>query len=340
MNKSVLKILVGFVALALAACAAFFSIVGLSKLFAGAMVAVIAMASTLEISKLVIASYLYQQWKVVNKTLRVYLISAITIIAIITSIGIYGFLSGAYQNTKSKYDLTQSITDSLSVKKSYFDSGLVSYQSQLESKTTQLNNLSSIRNSQEQRAANLINSNKSFKSVEKSASNTDKSIKILNKEIAQLNDSIVKYSTESSKLKLGITQASLKNELSSELGSLTYISKVLNVPMDKVVNILIILFMIVFDPLAICMVIAYNQLNESKSTNEDNLDNFSDKELADIVKDIQSETPQEPIDSIPMDIVPQEPIIDEEAAKIAAKIAAKLEAKQAQDRSVYGVKIY
>jgi hypothetical protein len=336
MNKTALKILVGFVALALAACAAFFSIVGLSKLFAGAMVAVIAMASTLEISKLVIASYLYQQWKVVNKTLRVYLISAVTIIAIITSIGIYGFLSGAYQNTKSKYDLTQSITDSLSVKKSYFDSGLISYQSQLESKTTQLNNLSSIRNSQEQRASNLINSNKSFKSVEKSSSNTDKSIKLLNKEIAQLNDSIVKYSTESSKLKLNITQASIQNELSSELGSLTYISKVLNIPMDKVVNILIILFIIVFDPLAICMVIAYNQLNESKPDNEDNLDDFSDEELAEIVQDIQSETPQEPIDSIPLDIVPQEPIIDEDAAKTAAK----LEAKRAQDQSAYGVKIY
>ena len=336
MNKTSLKILVGFVALALAACAAFFSIVGLSKLFAGAMVAVIAMASTLEISKLVIASYLYQQWKVVNKTLRVYLISAVTIIAIITSIGIYGFLSGAYQNTKSKYDLTQSITDSLSVKKSYFDSGLISYQSQLESKTNQLNNLSSIRNSQEQRASNLINSNKSFKSVEKSASNTDKSIKLLNKEIAQLNDSIVKYSTESSKLKLNITQASLQNELSSELGSLTYISKVLDVPMDKVVNILIILFMIVFDPLAICMVIAFNQLNESKTDDGDNLDNFSDEELAEIVDEIQSETPQEPIDSIPMDIVPQELVIDDDAAKTAAK----LEAKRAQDQSAYGVKIY
>ena len=339
MNKTALKILVGFVALALAACAAFFSIVGLSKLFAGAMVAVIAMASTLEISKLVIASYLYQQWKVVNKTLRVYLISAVTIIAIITSIGIYGFLSGAYQNTKSKYDLTQSITDSLSVKKSYFDSGLVSYQSQLDSKTTQLNNLSSIRNSQEQRAANLINSNKSFKSVEKSASNTDKSIKILNKEIAQLNDSIVKYSTESSKLKLNITQASIQNELSSELGSLTYISKVLNIPMDKVVNILIILFIIVFDPLAICMVIAFNQLNESKPDDEDNFDNFynfSDEELDEIVDEIQSETPQEPIDSIPMDIVPQELVIDE----AAAEKAAKLQAKQAHAQSGYGVKIY
>ena len=91
--------------------------------------------------------------------------------------------------------------------------------------------------------------------------------------------------------------------------------------------------MIVFDPLAICMVIAYNQLNESK---EDNLDKFSDEELAEIVDEIQSETPQEPIESIPMDIEPQELVIDEEAAKIAAKV----EAKRAQDQAAYGVKIY
>jgi hypothetical protein len=95
MNKLALKIFVGLVALSLAGCAAFFSIVGLSKLFAGAALAVIVMASTLEASKLVIASFLYRFWATVNKSLRAYLLVAITIIAIITSIGIYGFLSGA-----------------------------------------------------------------------------------------------------------------------------------------------------------------------------------------------------------------------------------------------------
>ena len=84
------------------------------------------------------------------------------------------------------------------------------------------------------------------------------------------------------------------------------------------------------------MVIAFNQLNESKPNDEDNLDNFSDEELAEIVDEIQSETPQEPIDSIPMDIVPQELAIDDDAAKTAAK----LEVKRAQDQSAYGVKIY
>ena len=131
MNKVALKILIGLIALSLAVCAAFFSVVGLSKLFAGAALAVVIMASTLEASKLVIASFLYQYWTSISKTLRVYLVTAVVIIASITSIGIYGFLSGAYQTTKSTYDLTQTAVDSLTTKKLYYESSVVSYRDQL-----------------------------------------------------------------------------------------------------------------------------------------------------------------------------------------------------------------
>jgi len=287
MNKTVLKVFVGLIALALAICAAFFSIVGLSKLFAGAFIAVIAMATTLEASKLVIASFLYRTWSTVNKVLRTYLIIAIAIIALITSIGIYGFLSGAYQNTKSKYELSQTASDSLSVKKTYYDNALISYNAQLDAKNTQLQSLSSIRTSQEQRALTLVNSNKSSRSADRSASQTDVKINSLNKDIDNLNDSIVKFSTESSRLKLLSTQAGLQNEVSSELGSLTYISRVTGISMDTVVNILIILFIIVFDPLAICMVLAFNYLNENKEEPKKVLteeDIFNQKDI-DVVTD-------------------------------------------------------
>lgn len=262
MNKLALKIFVGLVALSLAVCAAFFSIVGLSKLFAGAAVAVIVMASTLEASKLVIASFLYRFWSTVNKSLRTYLLVAITIIAMITSIGIYGFLSGAYQNTKSKYDLTQTQTDSLSTQKAYFESSAATFKNQLESKNTQLANLTSIRNSQELRATQLVTSNRSSRSADRSAKETDASIKALNKDIDELNKKVIAYSDSASKAQVAITQLSLKNEISSELGSLAYISRVLHVDMDSVVNVLIILFIIVFDPLAICMVLAFNFMSK------------------------------------------------------------------------------
>jgi hypothetical protein len=336
MNKTILKILVGIIALALAACAAFFSIVGLSKLFAGAFVAVVFMATTLEASKLVIASFLYRTWSTVNRVLRTYLIAAIAIIALITSIGIYGFLSGAYQTTKSKYELSTSQNDSLLIKKSYYDNNLTSYKTQLEIKTNQLTNLSNIRNSQETRATQLVTLNKSSRSADRSASKTDKDITQLNKDINILNDSIVKFSMESSKLKLQSTQANLQSDVSSELGSLTYISRVIGIKMDTVVNILIILFMIVFDPLAICMVLAFNYLNEDKEERKQHIINimnsdeelglYSDNELANIVSDIQSDTPQVPIETIPMDIVPQEDdvhLIDDRQAEKQRKLAAQ-----------------
>jgi hypothetical protein len=264
MNKTILKISIGFIALALAICAAFFSIVGLSKLFAGAAIAVIAMASTLEASKLVIASFLSQYWTTVNKTLRAYLITAVVIIAAITSIGIYGFLSGAYQETKSKYDLTQTQTDSLTVKKTYYETSVNAFKTQLESKNNQLTNLTNIRNSQENRATQLINNNRSSNSADRSARQTDANIKSLTTEIDNLNKQVIVYSDSVSKMNVAITQLGLKNEISSELGSLAYISRVLGIPMDNVVNILIILFIIVFDPLAITMVLAFNFLNKKK----------------------------------------------------------------------------
>ena len=80
MNKFALKILIALLALSLAGCAAYFSVIGLAKLFAGAGVAVVIMAGVLEASKLIIASFLHNQWNEINGWLRSYLVIAIVII--------------------------------------------------------------------------------------------------------------------------------------------------------------------------------------------------------------------------------------------------------------------
>lgn len=316
MNKTLLKFLVGLIALALAVCAAFFSIAGLAKLFAGAAIAVIIMASILEASKLVIASFLYQYWDTVSKALRAYLLTAVTIIAIITSIGIYGYLSGAYQETKSKYDLTRTLTDSLSTQKSFYQSSVDNFKLQLDSKNTQLSNLTSIRNSQENRATQLVTSNQSSNSADRSARRTDSSIKLLNDEIDALNKKLITYSDSVSKVSVAITKASLKNDLSSELGSLSYISKILNVPMDNIVNVLILLFIIVFDPLAICMVLAFNFMNRKEESPiieivNDNIDN---EPKINFPEDLPTETELEPLEPtiiVEAETIPQETTNDE-----------------------------
>ena len=89
-------------ALSVSASAAFYSISGLSKLFAGAAFAVIVMAASLEVAKLVIASLLYQYRKTLPLLLKGYLSIACIVLILITSMGIYGFLSSAYQTTANK----------------------------------------------------------------------------------------------------------------------------------------------------------------------------------------------------------------------------------------------
>ena len=101
-QKRIFPTIIALSALSVSASAAFYSVTGLSKLFAGASFQVLIMTGSLEVAKLVIASLLYQYWSQLNKILRAYLSIASVILILITSAGIYGFLSAAYQETASK----------------------------------------------------------------------------------------------------------------------------------------------------------------------------------------------------------------------------------------------
>jgi len=95
LKKLIFPFIVALSALSVSLSAAFYSVTGLSKLFAGASFEVLIMASSLEIAKLVIASLLYQYWEQLNKILKFYLTTAAIVLVFITSMGIYGFLSAA-----------------------------------------------------------------------------------------------------------------------------------------------------------------------------------------------------------------------------------------------------
>ena len=117
LKNKIFPFLIAFSALSVSASAAFYSVSGLSKLFAGASLEVIIMASSLEIAKLVIASLLYQYWDSINKVLRVYLTIAAGVLILLTSAGIYGFLSAAYQETANKEGITTQQITALETKK-------------------------------------------------------------------------------------------------------------------------------------------------------------------------------------------------------------------------------
>jgi len=241
--------LIALSALSVSASAAFYSISGLSKLFAGASLEVIIMASSLEIAKLVIASLLYQYWNELNKTLRVYLTIATTVLILITSMGIYGFLSSAYQETANKDGvITQQIT-TLETKKGLYiqtrDNLLKEKQSLNELRGT----LSKGATTQftDKKGNLVVRSNKAnIKQMESTSKSDDK----LTARLDVANDSIFALENRILEVKTG--------GATSELGPLKYLSGLTGLPMDKIINYLLLVIIFVFDPLAIALVIAAN----------------------------------------------------------------------------------
>ena len=112
-------LLLGLSALFVAFNAAFFSVSGFSKLFAGASLSVILMASSLEAAKLITAGYLYNYWEKINKIFRWYLVTGVVILVLITSLGIYGFLTAAFQETFNIFSITEKQRTFLQQKKSF-----------------------------------------------------------------------------------------------------------------------------------------------------------------------------------------------------------------------------
>ena len=142
LKKGIFPFIIAFSALSVSASAAFYSVSGLSKLFAGAAFEVIIMAGSLEIAKLVIASLLYQYWDTINKSLRTYLTVATIILVLITSMGIYGFLSSAYQDTYRQLTIKENQISFLDQKKQFHEKDVTRYDQELERISNNISTLS------------------------------------------------------------------------------------------------------------------------------------------------------------------------------------------------------
>jgi len=147
-QRNLFPFIIALSALSVSASAAFYSVSGLSKLFAGASFEVIIMAGSLEVAKLVIASLLYQYWKDLNKLLRTYLTVATVVLVIITSMGIYGFLSAAYQETYNKLSIVENEKAFIQQKIDFYDADVTRYDQELERISNNISTLSNARSQQ------------------------------------------------------------------------------------------------------------------------------------------------------------------------------------------------
>ena len=218
--------LVGFSALSIAGSAAFFSVYGLSKLFAGAQTAVIIMAGSLEFGKLVAASFLYRYWKSINLFHKTYMTIATVILILITSAGIFGFLSNAYQGATVSFEKE---TTALLYKEDRLEQ-------LLEDKLF-------LKEELEAAVAELPDNYRTAKR---------KLREEYQPKINKINEDIINLKSEVGDLKVKIIEAGV------EVGPAIYLAKVFETDVDSVVKFFIFVLIFVFDPMAVIFVISYN----------------------------------------------------------------------------------
>ena len=257
LQERIFPFLIALSALSVSASAAFYSISGLSKLFAGAAFAVIVMAASLEVAKLVIASLLYQYRKNLPRLLKVYLSVACFVLILITSMGIYGFLSAAYQKTAALDSTTGAQIALIETKRDNIEGQLLVYNGEKvsinESVTALRNGLSNNVIQYTDTLGNVLTTTSSStrRALEKQLDQAIDRQTHINIRVDDLNQKLFEFETE-------IVEVRSASEIGSELGPLKYLSGLTGLPMDRIINYLLLTIIFVFDPLAISLVIAAN----------------------------------------------------------------------------------
>ena len=217
----------GISALLIAGSAGFFSVFGLSKLFAGAALSVIIMAGSLELGKLVTAAFLYRYWDKINYFQKVYLSIAVVTLILITSAGIFGYLSNAYQGATVSFEKQSN--------------KLLANQDRLEQL---LEDKSFLKEELEIQVSDLPDNYITAKR---------KLREEYNPRIQSVNDEILRVKGEIGDLKVELVETGV------DVGPAIYLARVFDTDVDSVVKFFIFILIFVFDPLAVMLVVAFNQ---------------------------------------------------------------------------------
>ena len=257
--KKFFPILILTAALSLATVAAYYSVFGISKLFSSQASAVILMAGILEVSKLITASYLERFWGTIHWLRKTYLITALVALMAITSLGIYGFLVSAYQETSYKMQAVDKQVEVQVKKRDRYKQQILDISKEQQGINTQIIQLS------ESLGNNVIQYTNSEGQVITTQSSSTRRIiqQQLNSQTARrdsiaikqdaLNDSVTKFD-------LQILDLETNSEVAAEIGPLKYVAKITGKDTDQVVNWFILVFIFVFDPLAVMLLISANKL--------------------------------------------------------------------------------
>jgi cell division protein FtsB len=269
--------------------AGYFSIYGIGNLFSGAIISVITMAVALEIGKLISVSFCFRYWNKLRRFLKLYFSFAIIILMIITSAGIYGYLSNAYNKSHAKYEVFQYELQTLNKNKERTEKTIKSYEVRINTIEENIRKLQT----QSESIFTIDFEGKTARGISDIQENQKEMQKTVNEQIKNYQDSIKQLQTQIGEENTTIKQLQDKehdlmvNNKNHDIETFKFIAEALNVELNVLVKWFIFTLIIVFDPLAVSLLIAYNILAENKENKQEEPTKVEDTP-------IQEETPPEP----------------------------------------------
>ena len=239
-NSKYFKNYVGLSALLIAGSAAFFSVFGLSKLFSGAALSVIIMAGSLEFGKLVAASFLYRYWNSINNLLKGYLLVGVVTLVLITSAGIFGYLSNAYQGATVTFEKQTTELLALDDRLEQLEDDKVFLKEELDIQVESL-------------PENYITAKRKLREQ-------------FNPQIQQINQEILNIKSRKSDLEISLIETGV------DVGPAIFLARTFDTDVDTVVKFFIFILIFVFDPMAVSLVIAYNRILEDDKEERNKVD--------------------------------------------------------------------
>ena len=244
-NSKYFYIWIGLSALFIAGSAAAFSVYGLAKLFSGAFISVVIMASALELGKLVTASFLYRYWNMINWFQKVYMTIATIVLIFITSAGIFGYLSNAYQGATLEFEKQSTELLTIEERIEQLEEDKFFLKEELDVAISELPD-------------NYITAKRKLRED-------------YNPQILEINNELLEYKKTRADLEIGLVSTGV------DVGPAIYLARTFGTDIDTVVKFFIFILIFVFDPLAVMLVIAYNQaLLERKPKEKTQHDNWKD----------------------------------------------------------------
>jgi hypothetical protein len=274
--------LVLFTSLLIAGCAAYFSVYGIGLLFSGATIAAMVMASSLELGKLVTTSWLFRYWNKSNVLMKTYMIVAIFALMGITSLGIFGFLTAAFQKSSLETELSVNKISTLETQK-------IEEKLKMDSVKKSIEKIYALRSSQESRLTEVLTNTLIARNpiqLQNIQNQINDQIGDLNKQLESENEKSKLYGDKVSKIDEEIFKLKVDNSQKKDITTFKFVADQFSTTIQNVVKWFIAVLIAVFDPLAVILLLAYN-ISSNRVYDEEKLERVQEN------KDISQNKPEQ-----------------------------------------------